>query len=80
MCWDPAMKSQKIPLRRRLSQILQMTSNQQLPSIGIFASNHDSHALPLSFNINMQHWETRINQIYSYLKHHFVEGNLRMTN
>lgn len=78
MCWDPAMKSQNFPLRRGISQILQMTSNQQLPSIGIFASNHDSHALHLSYNINMQHWETR--QIYSYLQHHFAEGNLRMTN
>lgn len=59
------MKSQNFPLRRGISQILQMTSNQQLPSIGIFASNHDSHALPLYFNINMQHWETRVKQIYN---------------
>lgn len=73
------MKSQNFPLRRGISQILQMSSNQQLPSIDIFASNHDIHALPLSFNINMQHWETRLQQ-YSYLQHHFVEGQLRMTN
>lgn len=47
--------------------MLQMSSNQQLPSIGIFASNHDSRALPLSFNINMQHWESRLKQIYIHI-------------
>lgn len=56
-----------------------MSSNQPLPSIDIFASNHDIHALPLSFNINMQHWETRL-KLYSYLQRHFVGGKLQMTN